>query len=83
KNEHKNPLNQTIASMSGNGKYDTLIFIYAPTGGVYFAQICLKGSYLVTYENGEYEVENVKGNTTRKFVSTEKVYATDNPRWGR
>lgn len=65
------------------GKYDAILFAYAPGGGVYFAEICLKGTYLVTYENGEYEVENVKQDTTRKFSSRNKVYATDNANWGK
>ena len=64
------------------GKYDAVLFAYAPGGGVYYAEICLKGTYLVTYENGEYEVENVKQDRTRKFANQNKIYATDSASWG-
>lgn len=63
------------------GTSDAVIFIYAPGGGVYYAQICLKGSYLVTYENGEYDVENVKRNQDRRFAGTEKVSNFNGNQW--
>ena len=77
----QNQMNKNIKTTC-EGKYDAILFAYAPGGGVYYAEICLKGTYLVTYENGEYEVENVKQDTTRRFANRNKIYATDNASWG-
>lgn len=66
-------VDKTIATACSNGS-DNAIFIYSPTGGCYYAQVCIQGTYLVTYESGDYEVENVsKQKNTKKMISGDKI----------
>ena len=65
------PVGSTVSKCCKDNS-DAAVFVYSPSGGVYFAQVCIKGQWMVTYENGVYDAVKVK-DKNMKFVGTDKI----------
>lgn len=63
------PNNEIIKNVSQGG--DLAIFVYAPAGGVLYAQVALGDTWLVTYEGNDYTAVEIKRDT--RMVGTNKV----------
>ena len=64
------PTGKTIKTFC-NDDSDAAVFVYAPEGGVLYAQVAIKNTWLVTYEDSAYSAVEIKSNT--KMVGNEKI----------